>query len=445
MDFLSSVILPSHTKNASQSVTALDELKTPSSEVADAWDVCDQPLEYQDAQFSESEMETQMKELEDCSIEASRVFLENLQKSFKLMKLLQLTQSLNPQESSYNRKIISTEMKKINDTVSQLKYAGKRIEMINEHLEKHRFTGKDGDAFLEPNMDPVLIADQAQSAHKPLLIGSFDPKTQKYKPIGRLPDPRANFAVASSKTNLYVIGGTHNGQFLNKFEYYNQKKNARCMGANLNHKRTKPAAGFHNGALYVVGGYDSIYLSSVELYDLEEGTWKNGPSLNNCRANAAVVACYGEIFVLGGFNGKSNEESIEKISASGNEFEIFGEMEGGRSGFGACVFQGRIYIAGGWSNTRNTLKSVRSYDPYTKTWRDEPSMKNARKAFTLHATNEAIYAIRGYDEESALLDQIERFDPKKLKWSIVPSKPHVPPTSYNYEKYYAEMSDNYSK
>lgn len=286
--------------------------------------------------------------------------------------------------------------------------------------------------------------------------------------------------MASSKTNLYVIGGTHNGQFLNKFEYYNQKKNARCMvsnflsvgfevlkilkvlqGANLNHKRTKPAAGFHNGALYVVGGYDSIYLSSVELYDLEEGTWKNGPSLNNCRANAAVVACYGEIFgiklkrklvfdnltisVLGGFNGKSNEESIEKISASGNEFEIFGEMEGGRSGFGACVFQGRIYIAGGWSNTRNTLKSVRSYDPYTKTWRDEPSMKNARKAFTLHATNEAIYAIRGYDEESALLDQIERFDPKKLKWSIVPSKPHVPPTSYNYEKYYAEMSDNYSK
>lgn len=123
--------------------------------------------------------------------------------------------------------------------------------------------------------------------------------------------------------------------------------------------------------------------------------------------------------MLGGFNGNNYEEKIEKLMEQTQKFEIAGEMQGSRAGFGACEFRGRIYIAGGWNSSCDMLKSVRSYDPITNSWRDEPSMNIARKYFTLRATSNSIYAIRGCPDNSSEVNVVEKFDVEGQKWDLV--------------------------
>ena len=70
----------------------------------------------------------------------------------------------------------------------------------------------------------------------------------------------------------------------------------------LKHGRTRTSAGFHNGKMYVAGGYDRAYMDSVEVFDPDRGDWRDGTPLKRPRADGALVSCngelYGEIFLI---------------------------------------------------------------------------------------------------------------------------------------------------
>ncbi|KAF1750931.1 hypothetical protein GCK72_017482 [Caenorhabditis remanei] len=345
---------------------------------------------------------------------------------------------------------IEASIEKINDTLSLARDAVKRLEMLNsEFVESTEVVDNNMKAVTKAstafaNMEPVLVAgehlikfryyhyckrskneqllclaDRKQSAREPLLIGLFNPKDNVWTSLGRIPNPKSNYAVASNKSQIFIIGGVNNGSWLQNVEMYDKNKDRRRDCKKLKRGRTRTSAGFHNNKMYVAGGYDSTYMSSVEIFDPDHGDWRDGPSLKRARADGVVVSCNGELFVLGGFNGKEYEEKIEKLNDRSQQFEEVGEMQGSRAGFAACAFRGRIYIAGGWSNSSNTLRSVRSYDPMTNSWRDEPSLNKDRKYFTLHATSKTIYAIRGCADSWSLINEVEKFDADGQKWDII--------------------------
>ncbi|CAD6198381.1 unnamed protein product [Caenorhabditis auriculariae] len=254
---------------------------------------------------------------------------------------------------------------------------------------------------------PILIADRKQSVTEVLLIGKFDPSTKKWTSIGKMPNKKSNYAVAFHQNKIYIAGGMYNGAWLDALEIYNKEKNLRRDGPKLRHGRTRTSAGFFNGKMFVCGGYDGSYMSSVEIYDPDEDKWSEGPPLNRCRADCFVISYTGDLFVIGGYNGKEYEDKIEKLNFESRKWEIVAEMQGSRAGFSACVFRKRIYIAGGWSNSSNTLKTVRSFDPMTNTWREEPSMNKDRKYFTMHSTEESLFAIRGCADNWSVIQEVE--------------------------------------
>ncbi|EGT33999.1 hypothetical protein CAEBREN_30588 [Caenorhabditis brenneri] len=320
---------------------------------------------------------------------------------------------------------IEASIEKINDTICLAEDTVKRLDILNVEFGDHAKLVKSNVKAVSKaismfaSLDPVLVADRKQSPREPLLIGVFNPVDNAWTPVGRMPNPKSNYAVASNKSQIFIVGGMNNGTWLQSVEMYDREKNLRRDCNRMKRGRTRTSAGFHNSKLYVAGGYDSTYMNSVEIFDPEHGDWKDGPTLQRARADAAVVSCNGELFVLGGFNGKEYEEKIERMNDTTQKFEIFAEMHGSRAGFAACAFRGRIYVAGGWSNSSNTLRSVRSFDPMTKSWRDEPSLNKDRKYFTLHATIKAIYAIRGCADSWSLINEVERFDPDKGSWEII--------------------------
>lgn len=333
-----------------------------------------------------------------------------------------------PAERKIHFNNIEASIEKFTDTVCLAEDTAKRLDLLKQEFEECAKVVQNNTKPVSKaiamfaSLDPVLVADRKQSPREPLLIGVFNPIDNAWTPVGRMPNPKSNYAVASNKSQIFIVGGMNNGTWLQSVEMYDREKNLRRDTLQCNRMkrgRTRTSAGFHNSKLYVAGGYDSTYMNSVEIFDPEHGDWKDGPTLQKARADAAVVSCSGELFVLGGFNGKEYEEKIERMNDTTQKFEIFGEMLGSRAGFAACAFRGRIYIAGGWSNSSNTLRSVRSFDPMTKSWRDEPSLNKDRKYFTLHATSKSIYAIRGCADSWSLINEVERFEPESNKWEII--------------------------
>ncbi|CAB3397249.1 unnamed protein product [Caenorhabditis bovis] len=273
------------------------------------------------------------------------------------------------------------------------------------------------------DMNPVLIADRKQSVREPLLVGILDPATDTWSSIGRMPNPKSNYAVAQYSNKIFIVGGMNAGTWLSALEVYDRDKNLRKDGAKLKNARTRTSAGFFDKKMFVCGGYNGAYMNSVEIYDPDTNTWVDGPNLKKHRADCAVVTANGELYVLGGYNGKEYEEAIEKYNNNTRQFEIVGEMQGSRAGFGACFFRGRIYVGGGWSNSNNTLRTTRSYDPLTNGWREEPSFVHERKYFTMHATSETIYAVRGCRDNWSLISEVEKLDLRSNHWKPFPCNP----------------------
>ncbi|CAO4381715.1 unnamed protein product [Caenorhabditis nigoni] len=309
--------------------------------------------------------------------------------------------------------------------MSLTKVAVKRLHILNSEFQESADIVRTNSkavakaATMFATMDPVLVADRKRRVREPLLIGVFNPQNTVWTPVGIMPNPKRNYAVASNKTQIFIVGGMNNGSWLQNVEMYDKDKNLKRSCNQMEHGRTRASAGFHNGKMYVAGGYDSTYMSSVEILDPDRGDWKDGPPLQRPRADGAVVSCNGDLYILGGFNGKGYEEKIEKLNDAVQKFEIVGEMQGSRAGFAACAFRGRIYVAGGWSNSCNTLRSVRSYDPIIDSWKDEPSLNKDRKYFTLHATNKHIYAIRGCANSWSLINEVEKYDPDTNEWEVI--------------------------
>jgi len=269
----------------------------------------------------------------------------------------------------------------------------------------------------------IVIADRKQNKPTdPLLVGVFDIDAESYKTIGKLQTMRANYALARKDSLLFIVGGMHGGNWLALVEVYDRERNYRREVARLITARTRCAALVYNNKLYVAGGYSGVYMRSVEVWDFT-GSWKETKPLNYARADAVLVEFGGKMFALGGYNGKEYEERIEVYDEVNNQWSDYGYMRGSRAGFAATVFEKRIYIAGGWSSSNNTLKTMKSFHPESKEWREEPSMNLPRKYLTLatiqkEGKDDHILALRGNAENWDLVQMNEKFEPhaQSPKW-----------------------------
>lgn len=79
-----------------------------------------------------------------------------------------------------------------------------------------------------------------------------------------------------------------------------------------------------------------------------------------------------------------------------------------------AIVNGNICVAGGQSNTTNTLNAVELYDPKSDKWVQLPPMNIGRVVSTLFNNNGFLYAI-------GLTANSERYDPWQMCWSEVKS------------------------
>jgi len=183
-----------------------------------------------------------------------------------------------------------------------------------------------------------------------------------------------------------------------------------------------------NGIVYVVGGQNATgVLATMEAYDPISNTWTTKTSMPTARTGAGAGVINGIIYVAGGLNNASPGMvvvTVEAYDPTTNAWTTKAPMPTARHGLGVGVVNGILYAVGGAANNDGSgfLNVVEAYDPSTNTWTTKAPMPTARQGFAeVGVVNGILYAIGGYN--GAILQTVEAYNPGTDTWTTRTSMP----------------------
>ncbi len=180
----------------------------------------------------------------------------------------------------------------------------------------------------------------------------FDPATNTWKALAPMPDKRGTAIAQEVNGKIYVIGG-----------------------ATMNPGSKEPAV-FPNRPARSVGTND--------VYDPMTDKWESRSPMPTARNHAFAGVVDGKIYVIGGRIGSpfitvaQNVGVVEEYDPATDQWGAPRRpMPTPRSGGGWGTHGGRIYVAGGEQQTREStpaFRALEAYEPATDTWSILPSM-----------------------------------------------------------------------
>ncbi|NNJ09841.1 LuxR family transcriptional regulator [Chloroflexales bacterium ZM16-3] len=181
--------------------------------------------------------------------------------------------------------------------------------------------------------------------------------------------------------------------------------------------------------LYVIGGRDGATLSAaVDRYDPGSDRWVTASDPSAAKptavADAGAVVLRGNIYVPGGIDASGDVRDILEIYDPRDQHWQQGPaMPAPRSRYALVVFEGRLYVIGGWDGTQSRSE-VFIYDPELRVWQSGPSLPSPRQTAGAVAASGWIYLVGGNDEAGALRECL-RLDPTdaSARWSEIAPLP----------------------
>lgn len=187
-----------------------------------------------------------------------------------------------------------------------------------------------------------------------------------------------------------------------------------------------------HGKIYVIGGYPPgrVPVTTVQVYDVATNRWQMGTPLPVPMHHAVAAAANGRVYVLGGeFDGAGTGrpevflDTVYALDPETGAWEQRAPMPTGRSGGGAAVIDGKIYVAGG-RPPRGADFAV--YDPLTDSWQVLADLPTQRNHLAVGAIDGKLYVAGGRfgggfnSERTAAL---EIYDPATGAWITGPELP----------------------
>jgi hypothetical protein len=183
----------------------------------------------------------------------------------------------------------------------------------------------------------------------------------------------------------------------------------------------------HQQHLYHFGGMGT---HSVECNHLKDPPMSNlfPATIPLSRGQCVLLPSFGDSVCLI-FGGRNHSEErvdsfIEYDFRSNKATPLPHKLSEPKSGFGAAVREGKLYIAGG----SNSLKALKAFEEYNLSTHKNlfkqslPNMHQARDELGLTLGFDGyLYACGGVNESSTVLSSCERYSWDKGKWESIPS------------------------
>jgi N-acetylneuraminic acid mutarotase len=233
---------------------------------------------------------------------------------------------------------------------------------------------------------------------------------------------------------IYVIGARNFSSDNNQVWEYDPATQSWTQKANMPTGRGQAACAVVDAKIYVVGGNNSAgnnWLTTFERYDPATNLWTTLPSLPTSvgRGFLSAAAVDGLIYAMGGGNSYYTTGFSENYiyNPQTNGWTTGAPLPKPRTGHGAAVIDGRIYLARGQHQDienrpmyANDIVDV--YDPATNSWSTAAPLTYPRHFLDVVAMHGRMYAIGGClspDGEDTKVAYVEEHDPRDDYWRIV--------------------------
>lgn len=203
----------------------------------------------------------------------------------------------------------------------------------------------------------------------------YDPRFDTWHQIASLNEKRTFFHLSALKGKLFAVGGRNASGEIDSVECYNLKKNEWTFVTNMVEPHYGHAGTVHGDLMYISGGITrDTFQKELWCYDPVADTWSRRADMMELRGLHCMCTVGDRLYVMGGnhFRGSSDYDDVlgcEYYSPETDQWTLVAPMPRGQSDVGVTVFNGQIYVVGGYSwNSRCMVDIVQRYDPERDMW-----------------------------------------------------------------------------
>uniref|UniRef100_A0A668AIH5 Kelch-like ECH-associated protein 1a n=1 Tax=Myripristis murdjan TaxID=586833 RepID=A0A668AIH5_9TELE len=248
---------------------------------------------------------------------------------------------------------------------------------------------------------------------------AYDPRRNVWLKLADMGAPCSGLGACMLFGLLYTVGG-RNMSLQNNTESsalccYNPMTNQWSEHASLNIPRNRVGVDVVDGSIYAVGGSQgSTHHNTVERWDPESNRWSFVCPMSVARLGAGVAACGGALYVVGGYDGQTRWNTAEKYQPDTNTWQPLAPMSSIRSGLGECVI---IAV-----HVRFQLCSMERYNVARNLWEPRASMQHCRSAHGVTVYQGRIFVFGGFNQ-NGFLSSVECYCPETNEWTYVTDMP----------------------
>jgi N-acetylneuraminic acid mutarotase len=249
-------------------------------------------------------------------------------------------------------------------------------------------------------------------------------------------EPRSEVAVAALRGKVYVIGGYPMGRVpSNIVQVYDPETDSWELGPPLPVPMHHTMAAVANDRLFIIGGeFDGagtgrpeIYLSTVYELDEAAGSWTSRVPMPTARSGGGAAVIDGKIYVAGGRPPRGADFAVYDPAA--DEWSGLPNLPTARNHLGVEAIGGKVYVAGGrfGAGVGSEMTAVLEvYDPATGAWTPAAPLPAPRAGVTAIAAAGCLYIIGGEGNDAdprGIFAENEAYDPATDTWSVLTPMP----------------------
>ncbi|KAJ8029339.1 Kelch-like protein 9 [Holothuria leucospilota] len=265
-------------------------------------------------------------------------------------------------------------------------------------------------------------------------IRYFNPDTNSWNLLAKMPQPRHHHAVAVLGGFLYVAGGREKANPTDhplKTAYrYDPRTNSWIQIADLLHSRESFQLGVLNHMLYAIGGRvdDKTSLAEVERYDPFKDKWVAVAPLTDPRRCVAVTTHDKLLYAMGGSGQGKISSRVECYDAVSNTWKTRKPLQIPRIFALLSPLGDHIYLAGGATVDNSgglcCVANIEKYHPFTDTWTTLSCMLTPRAEAACTVIDKRIFYLGGYNwDTKSWVQTVEAYDASDDSWEEIGNFP----------------------
>jgi N-acetylneuraminic acid mutarotase len=250
-------------------------------------------------------------------------------------------------------------------------------------------------------------------------VERYDVRRDRWELLKPMPVALNHPSAVAYGGDLYVLGGYTNGvstpgvptggllDTSDAFLRYDPRTNSWSEMPRMPGRRSAAAAAVVGDRLYVAGGRSHFptyatsegLLARLDIFDFSTRTWSRGPDMSIAREHVAGAAAAGAFYVIGGRTVLDSVAAVERYLPAKGRWERVAEMRVPHNGFPAVTVGDRIVVFGAEEPSNAQLRThneaTELFDPATGRWSALPDMRTPRGGHTGAVVGRRVYAIDG--------------------------------------------------